>query len=337
MALPTQTDCIEITLPGGPEVLALASRPLRTLAPSEVLIDVHYAGINRPDIVQRQGNYAPPPGASDIPGLEVSGTIIGRGSATTEWAIGDSVCALLAGGGYAKYAIAEASLCLAIPQSLSLKEAAGLPETFFTVWYNLVEKGELQAGDNVLIHGGSSGIGTTAIQVAKALGATVYTTAGSDEKCRFCEDIGATKAFNYKTEDFTDVKKLTEGRGVDVILDMVGGDYVQKNIKCASPKGRIINIAFLNGSKVTVDLMHLMLKQLVLSGSTLRSQPVGDKARIAREVRENLLPLVEAGQLKPLIYKTFPHHEAIAAHQLMESSQHSGKILLNWTGTASSV
>lgn len=329
MELPSYTDCIEISTFGGPEVLKPATRSLPSLAASEVLIEVAFAGVNRPDVVQREGNYAPPPGASDIPGLEVAGKIIATGNDVDQWRVGDSVCALLPGGGYAKFAVAEASLCLPIPDNLTFKQAAGIPETFFTVWFNLVEKGELKVGDTVLIHGGSSGIGTTAIQVATALGAMVYTTAGTEEKCRACEQLGAAKAFNYRAEDFAEVKKISGGRGMDIILDMVGGDYVQKNIKCAAPKGRIINIAFLQGSRVNVDLMHVMLKQLVLTGSTLRSQPVEDKARIASEVRNNLMPLVAAGRLEPLIYRTFPLEQAAAAHQLMESSEHIGKIILD--------
>jgi len=282
-----------------------------------VLIEVACAGVNRPDVLQRTGVYPPPPGASDIPGLEVSGTIIAVGSEVSSFTAGDRVCALLSGGGYAQHAVAEASLCLPVPEPLSLEQAAGLPETFFTVWYNLIEKGELQAGDNVLIHGGSSGIGTTAIQVAHAFGATVYTTAGSAEKCRLCEELGAARAFNYRDEDFGEVKKLSGG-GVDIVLDMVGGDYVAKNIKCAAPKARIVNIAFLQGSKVQLDLMPVMLKQLVLTGSTLRSQPVADKARIAEEV-----------ELKVLVHKVFPLEQAAEAHALMESSQHIGKIILD--------
>jgi NADPH:quinone reductase len=330
MPYPSHTDCIEISRPGDPDVLTLATRALPELNDDQVLIQVAFAGINRPDVLQRTGAYPPPAGASDIPGLEVSGTIVAIGAAVSNLNVGDRVCALLSGGGYAKYAVADASLCLPIPETLSLAEAAGLPETFFTVWYNLVEKGELAAGDNVLIHGGSSGIGTTAIQIAQAFGATVYATAGSAEKCQLCEELGATKAFNYRTEDFAEVKKLS-GAGVDIILDMVGGDYVQMNIKCAAPKARIINIAFLQGSKVQIDLMPVMLKQLVLTGSTLRSQPVADKARIAREVANNLLPLVAAGSLKVLVHSVFPLAQAAEAHALMESSQHIGKIILDCT------
>jgi len=328
MSLPQNTSCIEIREPGGPDVLTPTTRDLAPPGNGQVLIEVAFAGVNRPDVLQRTGVYPPPLGATDIPGLEVSGTIIAVGADVTSLAVGDRVCALLSGGGYARHAVAEASLCLPVPGQLSLEEAAGLPETFFTVWYNLVEKGELQAGDNVLIHGGSSGIGTTAIQVARALGATVYTTAGSAEKCRLCEELGATKAFNYREEDFAEVKKLT-GVGMDIILDMVGGDYVARNIKCTAPKARIVNIAFLQGSKVQIDLMPVMLKQLVLTGSTLRSQPVADKARIAGEVIHNLIPLVAAGQLKVLVHKVFPMEKAAEAHALMESSQHIGKIILD--------
>ena len=329
MTRPTHTDCIEISTPGGPEVLTPTTRDLPALSANQVLIEVAFAGVNRPDVVQREGNYAPPPGASDIPGLEVAGTIIAAGNAVKRWQSGGKVCALLPGGGYARYAIAESDHCLPVPGGLSLEQAAGLPETFFTVWYNLVEKGGLQAGQNVLVHGGSSGIGTTAIQVAHAFGATVYTTAGSNEKCHRCEALGAVKAFNYRTEDFTQIKDLTEGRGADIILDLVGGDYVQKNIGIAATKGRIINIAFLQGSNVNVNLMRVMLKQLVLTGSTLRSQPNEEKARIAEAVEREFLPLVKKGKLAPVIYRTFPLPDASEAHELMESSAHIGKIVLD--------
>lgn len=322
------TDCIEIISPGGPEALRLTQRQLPVPGPGEVLLDVHFAGINRPDVVQRQGNYAPPPGVTDIPGLEVAGVVAAVGDGV-RLAVGDQVCALLAGGGYARQAIAHQDLCLPIPAGLSLEEAAALPETCFTVWYNLVEQGQLTSGDVVLIHGGTSGIGTTAIQVARALGARVFATAGSDEKCRAAEALGAERCFNYRTEDFGQLKEITDKKGVNIILDMVGGDYVQRNIKLAARRGRIISLAFLQGSKVQVDLMHMMLKQLVLTGSTLRSQPHAEKARLARAVIDNLWPLIEAGDLRPVLYHTLPLAEAAEGHRIMESSQHIGKLLLD--------
>lgn len=329
MTAPSTTHCIEITAPGNPDVLHLTTRSLPTPGDHHVVIQVWAAGVNRPDIFQRRGLYPAPQGETDIPGLEVSGIIIAIGAGVVKWSVGDEVCALLAGGGYSKHALAHQDLCLPVPRGLSLSEAAALPETFFTVWFNLVEKGELQAGDVVLIHGGSSGIGTTAIQVANTLGATVYTTAGSETKCRACENLGAIRAFNYNTENFTDIKALTGGHGADIIIDMVGGDYVQKNIKIAAHKGRIISLAFLQGSKVEVDLMPVMLKQLVLTGSTLRSQPVAEKARIASELLKNLWPLIESGQIKPVIDRILPLENAAEAHTLMESSQHIGKIMLD--------
>ena len=327
--IPETTPCIEFDGAGGTEVIRLGESPLPALAATEVLIEVSHAGINRPDVLQRQGNYPPPKGATDIPGLEVSGTVIATGDAVTRWQPGDEVCALLISGGYAKYAVADASHCLPVPDGLTLEEAASLPETAFTTWHNLVDKGRMSAGDNVLIHGGSSGIGTMGIQLARALGARVFTTAGSDEKCRFCEELGAEKAFNYRTEEFTDVKKLTDGYGMDVILDIVGGDYVQKNIKSTAAKARIVNIAFLNGSKVTVDLMPVMLKQLVLTGSTLRSKPADEKSQIAAAVEKNVWPLLSNGQIRPVIHRVFPLSQAAEAHELMESSAHIGKILLD--------
>jgi putative PIG3 family NAD(P)H quinone oxidoreductase len=323
-----QATVIEIPQSGPPEVLQPSVRAIPDPGHGEVLVEVAFAGINRPDIFQRNGNYAPPPGASDIPGLEIAGTIVAVGEEVDQWQIGDQVCALLSGGGYSTLAIADADLCLSVPRGLSLQQAAGLPETCFTVWFNLIKKAQLRPGDAILIHGGSSGIGTIAIQFAYALGATVYATAGSDEKCELCERLGATKAFNYRTEDFGSVKSLTHG-GVDIILDMVGGDYVQRNIKVAAPGARIINIAFLQGSKVEIDLMPVMLKQLVLTGSTLRSQPLSQKSQIAAGVRQDMWPLVEAGQLVPVIHQVFALNHASEAHRLMESSQHMGKIILD--------
>ncbi len=328
MTQPITTDCIEISSPGGPEVLQATRRELPAPGPGEVVIAVQYAGINRPDVFQRLGGYPPPPGVTDIPGLEVSGTVAAVGEGVT-LEVGAQVCALLAGGGYARHAIAHQDLCLPVPKGLTLEQAAALPETFFTVWYNLVEQGQLASGDVVLIHGGTSGIGTTAIQVARALGARVFATAGSEEKCRVAESLGAEKCFNYRNEDFVQIKELSDGRGADIILDMVGGDYVQRNIKAAARRGRILYLAFLKGSKVQVDLMPLMLKQLVLTGSTLRSQPHAEKARLAREVAANLWPLIDSGLVRPVLHRTLPLEQAAEAHRIMESSVHIGKLLLD--------
>ena len=328
MSLPSTQTSIEITEPGAPEVLKPASRPVPQPADNQVLIKVAAAGINRPDVFQRMGFYPPPPGVTDIPGLEVSGTVVATGAQVEDWSMGDKVCALLSGGGYAEYAIAEASLCLPVPANLSLVEAAALPETCFTVWHNLFERAELKAGEWLLVHGGSSGIGTTAIQMATALGVNVITTAGSDKKCAVCEELGAVKAINYNRDDFVEVcKALTEG-GVNVVLDMVGGDYVQKNFSACAPKARIISIAFLRGSNVQVDLLPLMLKQLVLTGSTLRAQPLENKARIAAGVESQVWPLIAEGKFKPMVHSSFPLVQASAGHALMESSQHIGKIVL---------
>jgi len=331
--VPSKTECVEITAYGAADVLRPSSRALPPLSPHQVLVEVGYAGVNRPDVIQREGKYPPPPDASDIPGLEVSGTVIAVGNKVSRWEIGDKVCALLAGGGYARYAVAEENLCLRVPGGLSMIEAAALPETAFTVWHNLVERAALKVGDRVLIHGGSSGIGTLAIQIATTLGATVYTTAGSEEKCRVCEQLGAIKAFNYREEDFSAVKQLTDNQGVDIILDMVGGDYVQKNIACAASDGRIVSIAFLQGSRVNLDLMPVMLKRLVLTGSTLRSQALENKARIAAQLETQLWPLIADGAVKPLIHRVFPLKDAAKAHRLMESSQHIGKLVLDCTAS----
>jgi NADPH2:quinone reductase len=319
---------IEITQPGGPNVLQACQRQTPSPDASQVLIEVAAAGVNRPDVFQRLGFYPPPPGVTDIPGLEVSGTIVAIGSAVTRWALGDEVCALLSGGGYSQYAVAEESLCLSIPRGLSLIDAAALPETCFTVWHNLFERAELKAGEWLLVHGGASGIGTTAIQMATSLGVKVIATAGSDEKCAICESLGAVKAINYNDHDFVSESLTVAVAGVDVILDMVGGDYVQKNFSVCAPKARIVNIAFLRGSKVEVDLMPVMLKQLVITGSTLRSQPLENKARIAKGVQDHVWPLIEQQQFKPITDHTFSLSEASQAHTLMESNTHIGKILL---------
>ena len=326
--LPASQTSIEITQPGGPEVLQATSRDMPVPTDSQVLIEVAAAGVNRPDVFQRMGFYPPPPGVTDIPGLEASGTVVAIGSGVQRWKVGDQVCALLSGGGYAEYAVAEESICLPIPEGLSLTDAAALPETCFTVWHNLFERAELQAGEWLLVHGGSSGIGTTAIQMASAMGIKVIATAGSDEKCAACEKLGAVKAINYRQQDFVQACQEITGTGVNVILDMVGGDYVQQNFAACAPKARIVNIAFLRGSKVEVDLLPLMLKQLVLTGSTLRAQPIENKARIAAGVESQVWPLIAQGKFKPVINSRFPLAQASEAHTLMESNQHIGKLLL---------
>ena len=327
--LPETMTAVEITEDGGPDVLKPGTRPVPEAQAGEVLIKVAAAGVNRPDMVQRQGHYPAPPGASDIPGLEVAGTIAAIGADAGGWAIGDEVTALVTGGGYAEYGAAPATQCLAVPRGLSVVEAAALPETFFTVWSNVFDRAGLEAGETFLVHGGSSGIGTTAIQLAKAQGARVFATAGSDEKCAACRELGAVRAINYRTEDFVEiVKEETEGRGADVILDMVGGDYVARNIKAAAADGRIVNIAFLKGPKVEVNLLPVMLKRLTLTGSTLRARSVGFKGAIARRLKEKVWPLIEAGRVRPVIHATFPLTQAAEAHRLMETSAHIGKIML---------
>ncbi len=327
VTLPRSMHCIEITAPGGPDVLTPRQRPLPVPATDQVLIHVAAAGINRPDVFQRQGGYPPPPGASDLPGLEVAGTVVAAGEGVEQWQIGDRVCALLGGGGYAEYAVAEAGLCLPVPEGYSDIQAAALPETFFTVWHNLFERAALQPGEVLLVHGGASGIGTVAIQLGNAFGARVFATAGSAEKCRTCEQLGAEKAFNYHHEDFVEGIK-SACKGANVILDMVGGDYVAKNIRALAFQGRMVSIAFLRGSKVEVDLMPVMLKQLVLTGSTLRSQPIADKARIAGGLCDRVWPLLNSGAVKPVIHSTLPLEQAAAGHRLMESNTHIGKIVL---------
>lgn len=327
MTLPTSMQCIEIAEAGGPEVLTPGTRAVPELEANQVLIKVTAAGINRPDVFQRQGGYPPPPGASDIPGLEVSGEVMACGAEVKDIQVGDPVCALLSGGGYAQYAIAEASLCLPVPGALSCQDAAALPETCFTVWHNVFERAGLQSGEVFLVHGGTSGIGTTAIQMARAFGARVFATAGSAEKCQVCLDLGAEQAFNYHEQDFVAAIKAASG-GANVILDMIGGDYIQKNIRACAFQGRIVSIAFLRGSKAEVDFNPVMLKQLVLTGSTLRSQPVTNKARIAAALREQVWPLLADGAIKPLIHATFPLNQASDSHRLMESNAHIGKILL---------
>jgi NADPH2:quinone reductase len=320
---------IEITQPGKPEVLQPCERPLPTLQPGEVLIRVIAAGVNRPDVFQRQGSYAPPPGASDLPGLEVAGEIVDGDLEGSDFKKGDLVCALVQGGGYAEYCAAPLEQCLPVPQGLSPLEAASLPETFFTVWSNVFQRAALGEGESLLVQGGSSGIGVTAIQIARALGHRVFATAGTLEKCRACEELGAERAINYKTEDFVQVvKELTGKKGVDVVLDMVGGDYLPREIDCLADDGRIVVIALLGGARAQVDLGQVLRRRLTITGSTLRPRPVAFKARIARELRERVWPLLGEGRIKPVIYKVFPLDQAAAAHALMESSEHVGKIVL---------
>ncbi|HAS51831.1 MAG TPA: NAD(P)H-quinone oxidoreductase [Gammaproteobacteria bacterium] len=327
--LPDAMTVIEITEPGGPEKLAVSRRPLPQPASGEVLIRVDTAGVNRPDCLQRQGGYPPPPGASDIPGLEVAGTIAALGESVTEWQIGDEVCALLTGGGYAEYCVAPALQCLPIPAGLNLQQAAALPETFFTVWSNVFDRARLQPGEILLVHGGTSGIGVTAIQLAKALGSRVFTTVGGAEKAQFCLNLGAERAINYRDEDFVKVvKDATNNRGVNVILDMVGGDYVQRNLSALAVEGRLAFIAFLRGAKVELNLAPVMMKRLTITGSTLRARPVADKAPIAQALQKTVWPLLINGTVKPIIDRVFPLTEAVAAHALMESNRHIGKILL---------
>ena len=326
---PSEMTAIEITEPGGPDVLRPAVLPVPRSGDGDVLIKVAAAGVNRPDVLQRKGGYPPPPGASPLPGLEVAGTIVEVGAGVDGWAQGDTVCALVAGGGYAEYCVAPAPQCLPVPSGLSIIEAAALPETFFTVWANVFQRGRLAAGETVLIHGGSSGIGTTAIQLAKSFGATVLTTAGSDEKCAACRDLGADWAINYKTEDFVAIaKEATAGKGVDLVLDMVGGDYLPRNISALAVDGRHVSIAFLGGAKVTLDLRPVMVRRLTLTGSTLRPRSIADKAAIAAQLREQVWPLLESGDVRPVIHATMPLEKAADAHALMETSSHIGKIIL---------
>lgn len=320
---------VEIVKPGGPEVLVATDRPMPVPGAGEVLIKVSAAGINRPDVFQRKGNYAPPPGTSDLPGLEVAGEIVGGDAAAGGFAIGDKVCALIAGGGYAQYCVAPVLQCLPIPKGLSELEAAGLPETYFTVWSNVFDRGRLGAGETLLVHGGASGIGTTAIQLARAMGNTVYATVGSDERAQAVEALGAAKGINYKTQDFVqEVKTLTAGRGVDVILDMVAGDYTARNLQSLADDGRIVIIALLGGARSEIDCNQILRRRLTITGSTLRPRPVAFKADIARALRERVWPLLEQGAIKPIIHATFPMEEAAAAHAMMEAGENIGKIIL---------
>jgi putative PIG3 family NAD(P)H quinone oxidoreductase len=329
MSLAATMTAVEIREFGGPEVLTPTQRPRRVPAAGEVLIRVAAAGVNRPDVLQRKGGYAPPPGASDLPGLEVAGTIVAIGGDVTRWREGDQVCALLAGGGYAEYAVAPSGQCLPCPAALSMVEAAAVPETFFTVWTNVFERGRLQAGESFLVHGASSGIGTTAIQLAVRWGATVYGTAGTADKCLACERLGATRCVNYREEDFVAVlREATGTRGVDVILDMVAGEYVARNLSLLADDGRLVQIALLQGGRATVDASLVMRRRLTYTGSTLRPRPVAEKARIAAALESHVWPWLVTGDVRPQIFRTFPLAHAAAAHALMESSAHIGKIVL---------
>ncbi|TEA79553.1 NAD(P)H-quinone oxidoreductase [Allopusillimonas ginsengisoli] len=320
---------VEISTPGGPEVLKLVERPMPEPKAGEVLIKVSAAGINRPDVFQRKGAYPPPPGASDLPGLEVAGEIVGGDTGDTGLAVGDKVCALLAGGGYAEYCTAPAAQCLPVPAGLSDVEAAALPETYFTVWSNVFDRGQLTEGETLLVHGGASGIGTTAIQLATALGHKVYATAGSDERAKAVEGLGAVQGINYRSQDFVEeIKKATDGRGVDVILDMVAGEYINRDLSCLADDGRIVIIALLGGAKATIDCSQLMRRRLTVTGSTLRPRPVQFKQQIARALQARVWPLLEAGRIRPIIHATFPLSQAADAHAMMDAGEQVGKIVL---------
>ena len=327
--LPSQMRHVAVTGPGGADVMHIATGPLPPIGVNDVLIEVEYAGVNRPDIMQRAGSYAPPPTASPIMGLEVSGTVVAVGAGVTQWSTGDAVCALTPGGGYAEYCTAPAAHCLPIPGGLSMLDAAGVPENFFTVWVNVFETCKLKAGEKFLVHGGSSGIGLTAIQLAKAFGAEVFTTVGNAEKAAFCQSIGADHTFNYKTQDWAaEIATVTQKKGVNVILDMVGGSYIEKNLRVLAMEGRYCFIAFLEGGQATIDFRPLMMKRQTITGSTLRARPDHQKAAIAASLKEKVWPLLTAKKVKPVIHQTFALNEIVAAHKLMESSVHIGKIML---------
>jgi len=320
---------IEIREPGEPDVLVPVERPNLSPGPGDVLINVRAAGVNRPDVMQRRGRYPPPPGASDIPGLEVAGTVEAVGDGVSGWSIGDEICALVAGGGYAEFCLAPSPQCLPIPRGMDFVTAAAIPETFFTVWTNVFERGRLKPGESILIHGGSSGIGTTAIQLARAFEARVFATAGSADKCAACERLGAQRCINYRETDFVEaIRELTGGAGVNVVLDIVGGPYVPRNLDVLAVEGRLLQIGVLGGAKTELNVAVIMQKRLIVTGSTLRVRPIADKAAIAAAVREHVWPLLESGAVKPLVYATFPLRDAAAAHRLMESSEHIGKIVL---------
>ena len=329
MSLPADGLVVEIAEPGPPEVLRPARRPVLPPGPGEVLVRVAAAGVNRPDVLQRLGRYPPPPGASDVPGLEVAGEVAAVGEGVEGWRAGDAVCALVAGGGYAEYCLAPAPQCLPVPRGLSVGEAAALPETFFTVWTNVFERGRLAPGETLLVHGGSSGVGTAAISLARALGSRVLATAGSPEKCAACATLGAERAINYRDEDFVAVvKERTGGRGADVILDMVGGDYIPRNLDCLALEGRLVLIALQRGARAELSFATLLSRRLTITGSSLRPRTVEQKGAIARALRENVWPLLESGQVRPVVHARFPLAEAAAAHRLMESGAHIGKIIL---------
>ena len=320
---------IQIEKPGGPEVLRPAERPRPEPKSHEILVKVAAAGVNRPDVLQRLGLYPVPPDASDLPGLEIAGEVAACGAAVTMWKPGDKVCALTQGGGYAEYCVTPEVQALPVPKGLSMTEAASLPETFFTVWSNVYDRGRLAPGESLLVQGGTSGIGVTAIQLAAATGNRVFATAGSDEKCAACVKLGAAQAFNYKTQDFAaGVRSATGGKGVDVILDMAAGDFVPKELKALADEGRLVFIAFLRGPKTELDVNEVMRRRLTITGSTLRPRPVEFKGTIAASLRSRIWPLIEAGKIKPVVYKTFPLEQASEAHKLMESSQHIGKLVL---------
>jgi len=331
--IPETMTAIEIPKPGGPDALVPGRRPVAAPGPGEVLIKVAAAGVNRPDVVQRQGHYPPPPGASDIPGLEIAGTVAALGADVSGWKVGDPVCALVSGGGYAEYCPAPVPQCLPVPKGLSMVEAACLPETYFTVWTNVFDRGRLTAGETMLVHGGSSGIGTTAIQLAAAFGAKVIATAGSKEKCQACLDLGAERAINYREEDFVEVvKEVTDGNGVELLIDMVGAEYFARNIASLAVDGRLVQIAIMTGAEAQVNLGLIMRRRLTVTGSTLRPRSVAEKGAIAESLKTHVWPLLAAGKAKPVMYKTFPLEKAAEAHALMESSAHIGKIALEVGG-----
>jgi putative PIG3 family NAD(P)H quinone oxidoreductase len=329
MNLPATMRHVAVTGPGAAEVMHIASGPLPAIGDDDVLIKVEYAGVNRPDVLQRTGSYAPPPTASPIMGLEVSGIIAAVGARVSQWKVGDAVCALTPGGGYAEYCAAPAAHCLPIPAGMGMLEAAGVPENFYTVWVNVFDTCQLKAGEKFLVHGGSSGIGLTAIQLARAFGAEVFTTVGNEDKAAFCKSIGANHTFNYKTQDWmADIGAITQKKGVNVILDMVGGSYIEKNLRILALEGRYCFIAFLEGGQATIDFRPLMMKRQTITGSTLRARPDHQKAAIALSLRQHVWPLLAAKKVRPVIYKTFALDEIVEAHRLMESSAHMGKIML---------
>ncbi len=330
--IPAEMTAIEITQPGPPDVLQPRRRPVPVPGPGDVLIRVSAAGVNRPDVLQRLGKYPPPPGASDIPGLEVAGTVVALGTDVVGWRDGDAVCALLAGGGYAEYSVAPALQCLPVPASLDMVRAAAIPETYFTVWTNVFERGRLAPGDTILVHGGAGGIGTTAIQLARAFGARVFATAGSREKCAACERLGAEKAIDYRTEDFVAVvRQATAGRGVDLVLDIVGAAYLSRNLDVLATEGRLVLIATQGGAKGEINILPIMQRRLTVTGSTLRPRTPEQKGAIARQLRDRVWPLIEAGTVRPLVHATFPLDDAAAAHRLLEGGTHIGKIVLTTT------